>query len=250
MKNLHLGTIGWSYSFWKDKFYPSKTASKDFLVYYASRFDTVEVDSTFYRIPTRQAVTNWMSQTPKDFKFSLKFPNVITHIKMLVDCERETNFFLERTKILNGKLGPLLLQFPPNFGVDRLPDLADYLKRLPKTNRYVVEVRSKGWLNADFYSLLRASNAALAWVDSPNMPLTAEVTSDFLYVRLEGDRKVVNGTLGKIEADTRENLQVWAERLKPYLTGKMEVFGYFGKYYSGYPPSDVDYLSNLLTQPS
>jgi uncharacterized protein YecE (DUF72 family) len=250
MQNLHLGTIGWSYSFWKGIFYPNKTPSKDFLAYYSTRFDTVEVDSTFYRTPTQQVITNWKSQTPPNFKFSLKFPSVITHIKMLRDCERETGFFLERAKILSEKLGPILLQFPPNFGVDRLPELAAYLQNLPKMNRYVVEVRSKAWLNADFYALLRANNVALAWVDSPNMPLTAEVTSDFLYVRLEGDRKKVNGTLGKIEADTHENLRVWADRLKPYLNGEKEVYGYFGKYYSGYPPSDVDTLSNLLSQAS
>ena len=144
MQNLHLGTLGWSYSFWKGKFYPDKTASKDFLAYYASRYDTVEVDSTFYRIPTQQAVTNWKNQTPADFKFSLKFPGVITHVKMLKNCERETNLFLERTSILGEKLGPLLLQFPPNFGVEHLPDLADFLQRLPRQNRYVVEVRNKG----------------------------------------------------------------------------------------------------------
>ena len=116
---------------------------------------------------------------------------------MLRDCERETAVFFERTKLLGEKLGPLLLQFPPNFGVDRLPDLAAYLQTLPKTNRYVIEVRNKSWLNKDFYSLLQANNAAFAWVDSPNMPLTAEVTSDFLYVRLEGDRKKVNGITGQ-----------------------------------------------------
>ena len=250
MQNLHLGTIGWSYNFWKGNFYPQKTHSKDFLAYYTTRFDTVEVDSTFYRIPTQQAVTSWKNQTPLNFKFSLKFPSVITHIKMLRDCERETNFFLERTKLLNEKLGPMLLQFPPNFGVDRLSDLVAFLKKLPKTNRYVVEVRSKSWLNPDFYSLLRANNATLAWVDSPNMPLTMEVTSDFLYVRLEGDRKKVNGTLGKIESDTKASLQAWAERLKPFVAGKIEVFVYFGKYFSGFPPSDVDFLSKLLSQSS
>jgi uncharacterized protein YecE (DUF72 family) len=248
MQNLHLGTIGWSYSFWRGRFYPEKTVSKDFLAYYATRFDTVEVDSTFYRIPTQPAVTNWKSQTPQNFKFSLKFPSVITHIKMLRNCERETNFFFERIKLLNEKLGPLLLQFPSTFGVDRLSDLTAYLQSLPKMNRYVVEVRNKAWLNGDFYSLLRANNAALAWVDSPNMPLTAELTSDFLYVRLEGDRKKVNGTLGKIETDTQSGLRVWADRLKTYLGRKMEVFGYFGKYYSGYPPSDVDSLSKMLTK--
>jgi uncharacterized protein YecE (DUF72 family) len=247
MQSLHLGTIGWSYSFWKGSFYPQKTASKDFLAHYATQFDTVEVDSTFYRIPTQQAVANWKNQTPQSFMFSLKFPNVITHIKMLKDCQRETNLFLERASILGEKLGPLLLQFPPNFGVEHLPDLADFLHKLPKLWRYVVEVRDEAFLNEDLYSILKANNAALAWVDSPNMPQTSEVTSDFLYVRWEGDKTKVNGLLGKIEADTNDSLREWAEKLKPFLSGKTTVFGYFGKYYSGYPPSDVSLLSSLLT---
>ncbi len=121
MNKLHLGTIGWSYNFWKGSFYPNKTASKNFLTYYATQFNTVEVDSTFYRIPTPQAITNWKNQTPDDFMFSLKFPSVITHIKMLKDCQRETDIFLERAKLLGQKLGPLLLQFPPSFGTEHLP---------------------------------------------------------------------------------------------------------------------------------
>lgn len=247
MGKLHLGTIGWSYNFWKGKFYPNKVASKDFLEYYATKFDTVEVDSTFYRIPTTQAVTKWESQTPDNFLFSFKFPRVITHIKMLKDCERETNLFLERTNLLGRKLGALLLQFPPNFGVDRFYDLAVFLQKLPKNNRYVVEVRDNQWLNSDFYSLLRTNGVVLAWVDSPNMPQSDVVTSDFLYIRLEGDRRKVNGTLGTIEVDKAERLRMWAEKIKPTLTQNIDVYGYFGKYFSGFPPSDIISLSNLLS---
>ncbi len=247
MLNLHLGTLGWSCNFWKGSFYPNKSVSKDFLSYYATKFDTVEVDSSFYRIPTDQAIINWKNQTPKNFLFSLKFPSLITHIKMLKECERETNIFLERTKLLGEKLGPLLLQFPPTFGIDRLPDLIDYLQKLPRQSRYVVEVRDEEFLNGEFYSLLRANNVALAWVDSPNMPQVGEVTSDFLYIRWEGDRSKVKGTLGKIEADTQNKLKAWADKLKPFLSKNLEIFGYFSKYYSGYPPSDINFFFNLLT---
>jgi len=247
MRNLHLGTLGWSYNFWKDNFYPSKAASKDFLSYYATKFDTVEVDSSFYRIPTEQALINWKNQTPNNFLFSLKFPRIITHIKMLKNCEQETNIFLERTKLLKEKLGPLLLQFPPAFGIEHLNDLTDFLQKLPKPNRYVVEIRDKQFLKEEFYSLLRANNVALAWVDSPSMPKLNEVTSDFLYVRWEGDRSKVQGTLSKIEADNQDKLKTWAYNLKPFLSKDLEIFGYFSKYYSGYPPSDINFFYNLLT---
>lgn len=248
MQNLHVGTIGWSYNFWRGNFYPAKTASKDFLAYYSTQFDTVEVDSTFYRNPTPQAVANWREQTPPEFAFSLKFPNLITHVKMLKDCQRETAFFLDRTALLAEKRGPLLLQFPPNFGVDRYRDLEAYLQQLPKTSRFVVEVRNRSWLTDEFYSLLRGCNVALAWVDSPKMPLSGEVTSDFLYVRLEGDRQKVNGLLGKIEVDSHERLQAWAGKLTPFVKKQTPVFCYFGKYYSGLPPADVNALSSMLTQ--
>ena len=246
MQNLHLGTIGWSYNFWKGKFYPNKTAPKDYLAYYSSRFNTVEVDSTFYRIPTQSTVTNWKQQTPENFMFSLKFPQVITHIKMLKDCQYETGVFLERVNLLGEKLGALLLQFPPNFGVEHLPDLEDFLQKLPKQHRYVVEVRNKSWLKQEFYSILRSSKVALAWADSPLMAQISEVTADFLYVRWEGDRKKVKGTLGKIEADRAEDLKLEADKIKPFVSKQIEVFGYFGKYYSGYPPSDIANLQSRL----
>ncbi len=245
-KTLYLGTIGFSYDFWKVGFYPPNTNSKDYLRYYAAKFNTVEVDSTFYRIPSEQTVTNWKHQTPKSFKFALKFPQLITHVKMLKDCQNETRIFLQRANLLEEKLGPLLLQFPPNFTIDHLPDLADYLIALPKTNRYAVEVRNKSWFKTDFYSVLKTYGVALAWAESQLSLQSSEITGDFLYMRWEGDRKKVNGTLGKIEIDRQIDLKDWAVKLRFFLERQMTVFGYFGKYYSGFPPSDVAYLQANL----
>jgi uncharacterized protein YecE (DUF72 family) len=243
---LHLGTIGWSYTFWKGKFYPPKAVSKDFLTYYASQFGTVEVDSTFYRIPTEQTVLNWRSQTPAGFLFSFKFPQLITHVKLLRDCQAQTVAFISRTDLLGEKLGALLLQFPPSFTVKHLPDLTVYLQSLPEGHRYVVEVRHKSWLTPEFYTLLREHHVALAWTDSQYVHETGKITADFLYVRWEGNRAAINGTLGRIEADQTVDLQLWADKLKPYLEAGTEVFGYFAKYYSGYPPSDIVQLHNYL----
>ncbi|MGD6851275.1 MAG: DUF72 domain-containing protein [Candidatus Bathyarchaeia archaeon] len=245
MAKLRLGTIGWSYNFWKGSFYPAKTASKDFLAYYASQFNTVEVDSTFYRNPTEQTVKNWHAITPKDFVFSLKFPQLITHVLMLRNCQPQTDAFIGRTGLLGEKLGPMLLQFPPSFTADHFSDLAEYLHKLPKEHRYVVEVRNKSWLTPQFFGLLRDNSVVLAWTDSALMVECREVTGDFLYMRWEGDRAAVVGTLGKIEADKTTDYRQWAEKLKPYLA-KTEVYGYFAKYYSGLPPHDIKSLSNLL----
>jgi uncharacterized protein YecE (DUF72 family) len=248
MSNLHLGTIGWSYSFWKSNFYPKKTESKEFLSYYSTKFNTVEIDNTFYRIPTPQTVINWKQQVPDGFLFSLKFPQVITHIRRLRDCQRETAVFLERAALLGDKLGCLLLQFPPTFGEAALPQLKSFLRDLPKNHRYAVEVRNKNLLNNNLYLLLREFNVALTWAENPKMPQVEELTSNFIYMRWEGDRKKVNGLQGKIEMDREVDLRDLAEKIKPYLDAKTPVFGYFGKFYSGFPPSDAAYLNNLLAQ--
>lgn len=245
---LHVGTMGWSYDFWKGNFYPENLSSKEYLTYYASQFDTVEVDSTFYRIPRKQSVIDWREQTPENFLFSLKFPQVITHVKMLRDCQQEVAVFLDRVEPLEEKLSALLLQFPYTFGTEQLPLLRDFLQNLPKKHRYVVEVRNRKLLNDVFYNVLRENNVVLAWVDSPFMPQTTEVTSDFIYVRWEGDRRKVKGTLGRREADRTTSIKSWADKLKPFLDKQTEVFGYFSKYYSGHSPSDVkDFLENFGT---
>ena len=161
---------------------------------------------------------------------------------MLKDCQEETRVFLERANLLGKKLGAFLLQFPPMFRLQHLPLLRTYLMSLPKGLRYVVEVRNKSLLCDELYLLLRENNVALAWVDAAKMPLTDEVTADFLYVRWEGDRKSVTGTLGKQETDRKAQIQQWAEKLKTPLKQGLHVFGYFSKYYSGFPPSDVEEL--------
>jgi uncharacterized protein YecE (DUF72 family) len=238
--------MGWSYDFWKGSFYPEGLASKEFLAYYAKQFTTVEVDSTFYRIPRRQSVLDWKAQTPEGFVFSLKFPQVITHVKMLRDCQEEVQVFLERVALLEEKLGALLLQFPYAFGTKHVLLLRDFLQNLPRKHRYVVEVRNRKLLNDNFYSVLRDNDVVLAWVDSPFMPQISELTSDFIYVRCVGDRRRVKGTLGKIEVDRTERINAWAEKLTPFLEEDAEVFGYFSKYYSGHSPSDAKALLGAI----
>ena len=239
MSWIHVGSMGWSYDFWKGNFYPKNLASNEFLAYYSRQFDTVEVDSTFYRIPSKKTVLDWREQTPNDFIFSLKFPQIITHVKMLRNCEEETQVFFKHAEFLEEKLGPLLLQFPPTFRDDCMPFLREFLERLPKRHRYVVEVRKKTLLTDSLYEILGDSGVALAWVESPFMPLISELTSDFIYVRWEGDRKTIRGTFGKTEVDRTGEIAFWADKLKPFRVRKMEVFGYFSKYYSGFPPSDI-----------
>jgi uncharacterized protein YecE (DUF72 family) len=246
MSNIYVGTMGWSYDFWKPRFYPKSLASSDFLTYYSKQFNTVEVDSTFYRIPRSQSVLDWKKQTPPGFLFSLKFPRVITHVKMLRDCQEETRVFLERVALLGDKLGPLLLQFPSTFRSEQVVLLRDFLRSLPEEHRYVVEVRNRKMLDDRLYSILRENGVVLAWVDSVSMPVVEEMTGDFVYVRWEGDRRKVSGVLGKVETDRTAEVESWADRLKQLLEKRIEVVGYFSKYFSGFPPSDVHEFMKVL----
>jgi len=244
MSRLHVGTIGWSYDFWKGGFYPEALPSDQLLTFYSTKFNTVEIDNTFYRIPREKTVLEWKEKTPAGFVFSLKFPRIITHIKMLTDCQEETAIFLERVQLLEEKLGVLLLQFPSLFQAKSLALLREYLSGLPKTFRYAVEVRNKQLIGDELFSLLRENNVAFVWVDGASAPAVNEVTAGFLYIRWEGDRQRVGGTLGRVELERTADLKSWALKLKPFLIKKMGFFGYFSKYYSGFPPSDVrEFLS-------
>ena len=247
MRKIHIGTMGWSYRFWVDEFYSKGTDASNYLTEYSKHFDTVEVDNTFYRIPAEETVIKWKNQTPPEFSFSAKFPQLITHFKMLKNCQMETDRFIKCISSFENKLGPLLLQFPSTFGDAYVDELHDYLSNLPAGYRFAVEVRNRKILTDKFYSVLRNNRVALALVDSPFMPEIAEITADFVYLRWEGDRRKVKGTLGKIEVDRAGDVKKWVEKIRLLTEDSNEVFGYFSKYYSGFPPADAEQLLNLLT---
>jgi uncharacterized protein YecE (DUF72 family) len=205
------------------------------------------VDSTFYRIPSLKTIKNWKELTPKDFIFSIKFPKAVTHDMMLKNSSDKTDFFIKRISSLNSKLGPFLIQFPYKFKPSEINLLKDFLLNLPKRNRYVVEVRNKKWLENRFYSLLRDNDVALALVDNPWMPEIEEITTNFTYVRWEGDRKHINGNLGRIERDKTNDIMTWAAKIKNYINESIEVYGYYGKFYSGHSPTDARQLLSLLS---
>jgi uncharacterized protein YecE (DUF72 family) len=243
--------MGWSYPFWAENFYPKGVSSGNYLVEYSKHLDTVEIDSTFYKIPSKATFQKWKEQTPDSFLFSAKFPQIITHKKMLIDCEREVELFIERTAALENKLGPLLLQFPPALGLKKILHLEEFLPKLPKGRKYAVEVRSKEMLTETLYSVLRKNEVALALTVGRFVPETEQITADFVYIRWEGDRGKVNGTLGKVEVDKTDEIRVWADKINK-LREKVEVFGYFSKYYSGHPPTDarrlVEFVHRLSQQ--
>jgi uncharacterized protein YecE (DUF72 family) len=235
---------------------------RDFLSYYATKFDTVEVDSTFYRTPALTTVQGWYSKTPKGFIFAAKVPQVITHEKMLHDCDQEMTEFLKVMDALGEKLGPLLLQFgyfnrSAFVGVnDFLARLVPFLKKLPKDHKFAVEIRNKSWLVPQFIEALRELGVALALIDqSWVMVRPAQwferfdpITADFTYVRWLGDRKGIETQTKiweKIIVDRSAELSEWANVLGKVYERKVPIYVFANNHYQGFGPGTVEIFRDL-----
>jgi uncharacterized protein YecE (DUF72 family) len=180
---LRIGTSGWNYPEWKGSFYPPDMKPAGMLAYYAARFATVEVNNTFYRMPTPKAVAGWAAGVPDGFVFVLKAPQRITHFARLRDVDEPVRLFCDTARTLGAKLGPLLFQLPPNFKVDT-GRLADLLALLPPDVRAAFEFRNATWFTDDVYTRLAAKNAALCIADNDDGATPAMATADWGYLRL------------------------------------------------------------------
>lgn len=242
---VHVGTMGWSYSFWVNNFYSANTKPERFLEEYSKHFDTVEVNSSFYRVPSVSVLENWKKQTTVNFLFSLKAPKKVTHEKFTKESFNYLDYFLGNVSTLESKLGPLLFQFPPSFKSDSFDSLKDLVSVLPKKYRYAVEVRNKSWLENRFYELLEENKIALVLGDSPWLHKIDKVTADFVYYRLEGNRKQISGTKGTVEKDKTVDIEKLTRKIQLF-SDKTEIFCYFSKYFSGHPPTDAKKLLHNL----
>jgi uncharacterized protein YecE (DUF72 family) len=240
---VRVGLSGWNYAHWRNGvFYPPRLPAARWLDFYAGRFDTVEVNSTFYRLPRRDAVARWLEQTPDGFLFSIKASRYLTHVKRLRDLGPGLERFLERIEPLLGssKLGPLLWQLPPTFRRDH-SRLADALGRLPRELRHCVEFRDPSWFVEETYALLREHGVALAIGDRPQVNdfQAHELTADWTYVRFHGGARGRRGNYSESE------LREWAERLRAWRP-KHEVLAYFNNDWEGFAPRNAALLKRLL----
>jgi len=261
MSSLYIGTSAFTAAGWEGSFYPIGLKPANYLSYYAQHFDTVEVDSTFYRIPSKATVQGWALKTPKGFVFAAKFPQVITHEKVLVDCDDDMAQVLKVMDALGEKLGPLLFQFgyfnkKAFVGVnDFLARLRPILKKLPKDHKFAVEIRNKNWLVPQFVETLRERGAALTLIDQAWMPRPAQwfekldpITADFTYVRWLGDRKGIEErtkTWDKVIVDRSEDLAEWVQVLKTVHNRKIQIYAYANNHYAGYGPATVEMFLDL-----
>lgn len=240
MAKVWIGTSGWAYRHWRSGvFYPERLKSTDQLAHYATIFDCVELNSTFYHTPRESTVRTWVERTPPGFVFSYKGSRVITHLRRLRDVEEPTRLVMSRATLLGEKLGPILWQFPPGFHCD-LDRLAAFLYLLPRGYRYAFEFRHESWFQEDCYRLLRAHNAALVWADTPRYPLVKEITADFVYARLHGHEVLYASCY------TEAQLKEWAADFRRALRQGQDVFVFFDNDAEGYAPHNALALREIM----
>lgn len=183
--SLHIGTSGWSYPTWKPAFFPEKLPAKRFLEFYSTRLNAVELNATFRRMPTASAIAGWVGSTAPDFRFAAKAHQSITHFKRLKNAEQPLRFFLESLEPLrqSGKLGPILLQVPPNLKADA-GLLEAFAQLLPQAYQFAFEFRHSSWFSDEIFEILARKNVALCWAESEKITTPRIPTAGFLYFRL------------------------------------------------------------------
>jgi len=231
---IRIGTSGYSYPEWRGSFYPAGFPTSQMLAYYADRFWTVEINNTFYRLPSEKVLAEWADQTPPGFVFTLKAPRRITHEARLRDCEEITTLFCARAQTLGSKLGVLLFQLPPWFKKD-LAILDAFLEQMPSGVRAAFEFRNASWLADDVYDRLRAKNLALCIADTADATTPIISSADYGYLRLRDE--------GYQESDIRD----WAETIRRQAANWRDVFVYFKHEEAGKGPEFAQLLTGMLS---
>jgi len=231
---LRIGTSGWQYKHWSGVFYPPELPQKRWLEHYVTRFDTVEVNNTFYRVPKAQTFDNWQRRAPEGFCYVLKYSRYGTHIKRLADPQEHLGVFLAGARRLGDKLGPILVQLPPRWPV-QLERLEAFLDAAPGDVRWAVEFRDPTWLCDDVYRLLRRYGAALCVHDLiDDHPV--ELTADWVYLRYHGAGRRYGGCYAP------QKLSAEARRIRSWLAEGLDVFAFFNNDAHGYAPANAQQL--------
>jgi len=232
---IHIGTSGYSYPEWRGSFYPADLPTSQMLGYYAARFSTVEINNTFYRLPSEKVLAGWAHQTPPGFVLTLKAPRRITHEARLRECEELMAVLCARAQTLGPKLGVLLFQLPPWFKKD-LKVLDAFLDLMPSDVRAAFEFRNASWLGDDVYARLRAKNLALCIADTADATTPLVPTADYGYFRLRDE--------GYRESDIGE----WAETITQHARDWKDVFVYFKHEQEGKGAEFAQSLAKMISQ--
>ncbi|MGH1566487.1 MAG: DUF72 domain-containing protein [Nitrosopumilus sp.] len=213
--NIKIGCTGWSYSGWSGVFYPRNLKSSDWLRYYAKIFDITEINSTFYRIPDQEIVRRWNVDTPRHFRFTAKFPSIITHEKRLENVSSEVFSFLTSLVSIHEKVSALVLQLPPSLSFEEAkPRLGKLFEILPDYFLYPIEGRHESWFSDDAIDFLKENNYCLVWNDVEGINNPMPITSNYLYVRLIGDRSIPYSEFGKVTKNKNKLIKSLAKKLQ------------------------------------
>lgn len=258
-----IGCQGWNYVDWTTKaagetvFYPRGTRSGEMLEIYAKAFRTVEVDSTFYAVPSRATLEDWRRKTPGDFRFSLKLPQVVSHENFL----RANGFaalheFCENVLVLGEQLAAILVQLPPQFAAnaENIIALTAFLRELPTDIRFAVEFRERGWFDQNVFELLAKHNVALCLTEGNWIPraitfqAATETIADFVYVRFMGERDLTE--FDRVQRRQTANLELWRETLQLAQNHTTNALVYFSNFYEGFAPASANEFKQMFGQPT
>ena len=225
--SIHIGTSGWHYVHWQGPFYPDDLGPERYLEFYADRFHTVEINNSFYQLPTERALSAWRDTVPPGFIFAVKGSRFITHMKKLKDPEKTLPPFLNRVSLLEDKLGPILFQLPPGWhsNVDRLKS---FLAALSKEFQYTFEFRDPSWFNQQVYDTLSGKDAAFCIYDLDEQLSPKIVTAKFVYIRLHGPDGPYQGNY------STKTLSTWAKEFASWSKQGKSVYCYFDNDQMGY----------------
>jgi uncharacterized protein YecE (DUF72 family) len=229
MGRIYIGTSGWHYPSWIGPFYPPGMPPNEFLPYYARRLSTVEINNTFYHLPSAPTLENWLAQTPKGFLFSCKGSRFITHMKKLKDPEHSIDRFVETITLLKHKLGPILFQLPPRWKMNALR-LEEFLKAIPKSFRYAFEFRDESWFAQPVYDVLSKYGSAFCLYHLAGRWSPEIITTDYVYIRLHGPGEAYQG---KYHGHT---LRAWANKCRTWTQSGKDVYCYFDNDERGFAP--------------
>ncbi len=234
MKNgkIYIGTSGWNYEHWKGTFYPETEKKQNWFSLYQTSFNTVELNNTFYNLPSEDTLVKWYDNSNIDFLYSIKANRYITHMKKLKDPEQSTSSFLSMVRLLGEKIGPILFQLPPkwNRNAERLKA---FLESLPDGFEYTFEFRDPSWFHEDTYKILSDHNAAFCFYHLEGNHSPQQVTADFIYIRLHGSDGAYRGKYDKQE------LSGWAGAITTWKNQGKDIYCYFDNDENGYAPQNA-----------
>jgi uncharacterized protein YecE (DUF72 family) len=275
MPGIKVGTSSWSSQDWCGSFYPENTPPGDMIAIYSSKLETVEIDATWHRMPTRTMVDAWKTKTPEGFVFSAKVPKIISHDKYLKDCEPELNEFVSVMSRLEGRLGPMVLQFPYvakgkdareyATGADFIARLRRFAGLLPRELQWGIEIRNSKWIGPELLDLLHEHNISLVFIDYytmdslPKLAGRPEVfTAPFVYIRFLGNHKDMDALVQQareegrrtrdwesILVDRTEQMRPWIPAIRDLVKKQIPVYVYFNNHYAGYAPGSIELFRQL-----